>query len=472
MFRNESDENLNGNADLTELVEQFERALESGEQVFFDEDTLEQIMEYYELRMETLKLERAVDFAVAQSPYSSDFIIRKAEILLHKKKYEEAHTWLDRAALFDSREIDIYLVRADIFAETNKLKEAIATLEEALSMADDTEKEFIYAEMSHVYELMEDYEKAMQFLFIAVECNPENTGILEEVAHLVDMTDKYAESIELHKRILDKNPYNWIAWYNLGRAYAGINLYERALEAFDFCIAINEEYEYVYREAADVHFRNNDIRKAITMFETAQQHAPEFDDYSFRIGVCFERLEEYKQARFHYRKATRNDPYHDEAFFRIGETYRIEERYDAALVNYKKALKLDETSDIYLTSIISVYTILGNDDEVITYMYALMYGNPQVLTYWIEMIQFLIKKEIWDEALDVCGEALLRCGNYAEFLYLQSIVLFRTGRERESFSQLENALIHDFPRHTILFETDEDFYGHPKIKQLIELYSK
>ncbi|MBC8046749.1 MAG: tetratricopeptide repeat protein [Fimbriimonadaceae bacterium] len=472
MFRNESEDNFNENTDLTELVEQFEKSLHHNEQIFFDEDALEQIMEYYEARMETLKLEKAVDYAISQNPYSSDFIIRKAEILLHKKKYDDAHALLDKAALFDSREIDIFLVRADIFMETHKLEEALTTLNEALDLSQEGEKEFVYAEMSHVYELMEDYDKAIKYLFMAVECNPENINILEDVAHLVDMTDKYDESIILHKKIIDKNPYSWIAWYNLGRAYAGMNLYEKALEAFDFSIAINEDFEYVYREAADVYFRLDNIKKAIEMFEAAQQHSPEFDDYSFRIGICYERIEEYKNARFHYRKATRTDPYHDEALFRIGETYRIEERYDAALVNYKKALRLDEQNELYLATLISIYQILENEDEIITHMYALVYARPEVLTYWIDIIKYLYETANYDEALEVCAEALLRCGSYAEFEYMESIVLFKTGKEREAFSKLENALIKDFARHTILMDVDERFYYHPRVRRIVELYGK
>ncbi|MBC8172727.1 MAG: tetratricopeptide repeat protein, partial [Chitinophagales bacterium] len=406
------------------------------------------------------------------NPYSSDFIIRKAELYLHKKKYTEAHAWLDKAALFDAREIDIYLVRADIFMETNKLPEALATLNEALELADESEKEYVYLEMSHVYEMEEDYDKALEYIMTALELNHDNMDVLQDIAHLVDMTDKYDESIVLHKKIIDKNPYSWLAWYNLGRAFTGVNLYEKAMECFEYCIAIQDDFEYVYREAADVYYRIEDFKNAIEMFEQAQHHAPEFDDYSYRIGLCYERMAEYKLARFHFRKATRNDPYLDEAYFRIAETYRIEERYDVALVNYKKAFKLDEQNELYLTTLINVYRALENDDEVISYMYALVYSKPDVLTYWVEIIQFLYTTKNYEEALDVCAEAIVRCGNFAEFLFLKSIVLFKTGKEREAINTLENALIHDYARHTILLQTDEEFYYHPKVKQVIELYAR
>lgn len=472
MFRNEFDDNMSEHTDLTQLIEQFERCLENQEQAFFDEDALEQIMDYYELQMETVKLEKAVDFAIVQNPYSSDFLIRKAEILLNRKKYSEAHLWLDKAMLFDATEIDIYLVRADIFMETNSFQEALDILNTALNFADESEKEFVYAEMSHAFELMEDYEKALECLIIAVRYNPENASAMEELAHLIDMTDEYDKSIELHKGLIEKSPYHWMAWYNLGRAYAGLGLYEKAIDAYDYCLAIHEDFEYAYRESADACFRNDDLKKAIELFESAQQHSAGYDDYSFRIGICFEKLEDYKQARFHYRKATRTDPYHDESFFRIGETYRIEGRFDAALVNYKKAIKLDEQNEYYLTTIIAMYQNLDHAEEAVSYMYTLVYAKPDVLTYWTDLIQNLYSFSLYTEALEVCEEALHRCGNFSEFFYLQAMALYKNGEEKDAITKLEYALHADYPRNKIMIETDEAFYFKPEVQSLMELYKK
>lgn len=123
------------------------------------------------------------------------------------------------------------------------------------------------------------------------------------------MTDKFDESIKLHSEIIEKDPYLWLAWYNLGRAYTGVGLYEKALDAFEFVNAINEDYDLAYREAADVHYRKEEFEKAIQMFETAHDKSGGFEDYSFRIGLCYERNDNLKEARFHYRKAVRLDPF-------------------------------------------------------------------------------------------------------------------------------------------------------------------
>ena len=470
MKQNEEYGNEHEEAGLEELIEIFENYLRNKEQIYLDDEALERILEFYESRNDDAKAEAVVDFAIEQNPYSSDFIIRKAEYLLNRKKYREALDHLDRASLYDTGELDIYLIRSDIFVETNRIDRALQTLHEALEIVDDDEKDSVYSELSDIYEIKEDFPTALDCLVKALTLNPAHEESLHKIAHLVDMTESYDQSVELHQLIVDKDPYIWLAWYNLGRAWAALGLYEKALEAFEFVMAINEEYDYVYRDAADIYYRLGNFSKSVEMFETAQEKSGGFEDYSFRIGLCHERLEDYKSARFSYRKATRQDPYMDEAFFRIGETYRIEERYEAALVNYKKALKLDETNEDYLVTIISVYRILDRDADVISYMNILVQLRPDILTYWIDLLTYLYELGSYAEVADTAREAISKCGHYAEFQYIESAALFSSGKEKEALQILESALTTDFARHSILLEVDSDVFYNQKVQRLLEIY--
>lgn len=460
------------NTDIAGLIELFERCIAANEQHYFDEETLEQILEYYEIRNAAEKAETVIDYAINQNPYSSEFLIRKAEYLLNRKKYKLALEFLDKATLFDSGEVDVFLIRSDIYVEMNEIEKAIETLNTALEHADPEEKDLVYAELSDIYEMREDFTSSFECLVKALEINPASEDALHKLAHIVDMTDRFEESVELHKTILEKDPYSWLGWYNLGRAYMGLNLYERAIESFEFVMVIQEDFDLVYRDAADVYYRIENFSKAIEMFEIAQEKSGGFEDYSFRIGLCFERKEEYKASRYHYRKATRKDPYFHEAYFRIGETYRMEDRFEAALVNYKKALKYDESNEDYICTIVSIYKMLDRDDEVINYLNWLVNVRPDILSYWLDLIIYLMDVERYTEALEICGEAINRNGHFPEYFYLQSAALYYSGKEKESLSVLEHALNIDYSRHMILYEICKDFVSRPKVQDVINLFQK
>lgn len=71
--------------DLVELIELFEHFIETKEQHFFDEEALERILGFYEMRHDFEKMELVANYAIEQNPYSSEFLIRKAELLLQKR---------------------------------------------------------------------------------------------------------------------------------------------------------------------------------------------------------------------------------------------------------------------------------------------------------------------------------------------------------------------------------------------------
>jgi len=467
----EPDFNDSEQTEMGELIELFEKYLQSNEQHFFDEDSLERILEYYEMRNLPERAEAVADYAINQNPYSSDFLVRKAEFLVARKKYKEAQELLDKAFLFDSREIDIYLLRSDIFLETNQPDKAEAILFEALKIADEEDKDAIYAELSDIYEIQENFDKAFDCLAKALTINPSSEDALYKMSHIVDMTDKYAESVTLHSAIIEKEPYAWLAWFNLGRAYMGLSLYEKAIESFEFVMAIDENFDLVYRDAADVYFRMEQFDKAISMFELAHEKSGGYEDYSFRIGLCFERLENFKSARFHFRKAARQDPFLHEAYFRIGETYRIEDRLEPALVNYKKALKLDDNNEDYICTIISIYKMLDRDEDVLHHLNLLVNARPDILSYWLDYIIYLFDIAEYEDALHVIHEAITRSGHFAEYFYLQSAALFYAGKMRESLSVLEHALTIDYARHTILYEVCKDVAMRPEFQKIIGLYN-
>ncbi|MBK8344058.1 MAG: tetratricopeptide repeat protein [Bacteroidetes bacterium] len=466
----EPDYNDREHTEMGELIELFEKYLNSNEQHFFDEDSLERILEYYEMRNLPERAEAVADYAINQNPYSSDFLVRKAEFLVNRKKYNEALDLLDKAFLFDSHEIDIYLLRSDIFIETNQPEKAEAILFEALEIADDEEKDVVYAELSDIYEIQENFDKAFDCLAKALTINPSSEDALYKLSHIVDMTDKYDESVKLHKEIIEKEPYAWLAWFNLGRAYMGLSLYEKAIESFEFVMAIDENFDLVYRDAADVYYRIENFEKAIAMFELAHEKSGGYEDYSFRIGLCYERLENYKSARFQFRKAARQDPFLHEAYFRIGETYRQEDRFEPALVNYKKALKLDESNEDYICTIISIYKMLDRDTDVLEYLNILVNVRPDILSYWLDHIIYLFDLGKYPEALEVINDAITRSGHYPEYFYLQSAALSYTGRMREAISVLEHALMLDYSRHTILYEVCKDVAMRPEFQRVIGLY--
>lgn len=159
-----------------------------------------------------------------------------------------------------------------------------------------------------------------------------------------------------------------------------------------------------------------------------------------------------------------------EAFFRIGETYRMEDRLEPALVNFKKALHLDDTNEDYVCTIISMYKILDREEDVLVHLQRLVEIRPDILNYWLDYLIFLCEVNQYEKVVMVGDSAVRRCGQYAEFYYLQAIAGAALGDMRSAIILLEHALSLDHARHTILYEANREIAMLPTFQKLILQY--
>ena len=135
------------------------------------------------------------------------------------------------------------------------------------------------------------------------------------------------ESIALHLKIIEDSPYNELAWFNLAAAYQGLNLFEKAIDAYQYAIAINEKFDYAYRNMADALMRLRRFKEAIESLEKVIELARPEDLIYQAIGYCYEKIRNYAQARFYYRKASHLNPDDARLYVKVAGTYMHENKF-------------------------------------------------------------------------------------------------------------------------------------------------
>ena len=98
-------------SDLMGLVQQFEQSQQSSKPLFFDEDSYERIILFYQENREFKRALSVAETALEQYPYSPTFFILKAEVLAEQNQFEEALNILEIAETLDANEITIYLIK-------------------------------------------------------------------------------------------------------------------------------------------------------------------------------------------------------------------------------------------------------------------------------------------------------------------------------------------------------------------------
>lgn len=337
-FDNDNDDQI----DVSELIAQYEQSVKSESTPFFDQDDYEAIIEYYEEKGQFEYAMVAAEKSLQQYPYSSILLIKKAQVYFELKQLNLALEILDKAEIYDSSEIGIYLLRAEIYTFQSRYKEAVDILEKLLETAERDDLTDIYLQLCDVYEDWEKYFEVYECLVACIKIDPNNEEALNRFNYCIEITDKYEESIPIHKQLIDINPYNEFAWYNLACSYRGIDRYEDAIEAFEYVLAINDDADFVYQDIAELHFKKGEFKKSLEVIKEMCNTFEADDEIYFLQGKCHEALGDMKMARYCYRKAVHDNPSLSDAYFRIGETYKHEGLWEQAYKSFQKANELEK----------------------------------------------------------------------------------------------------------------------------------
>src|SRR4051812_43920225 len=135
---------------ITELLKQY-NSLRSGHgSIFLEEDAFEKIIDYFDDQEDMSKALEAVEMAIEYFPYSASLLIRKADLLLATRKYNEALEILERAALFDATDINLYILKTDAYLAMDMQEKAVEVLEQAVSFFEGAEKVELLFELADV----------------------------------------------------------------------------------------------------------------------------------------------------------------------------------------------------------------------------------------------------------------------------------------------------------------------------------
>lgn len=457
--------------EMMDLIRQYEDAEKTNRQLFLDEESYERIVEFYQDNREFKRALSVIENALTHYSYSSVFFIKKAEVLTEQNKLTEALEALEEAEKFTQNDIAVFLIRADIFLSQGKHEMALDVLKYAQSIAEDSDDICdLFLEKADVYEDMGLYLEVIDALQEVLKHNPENEEALNRIWFCVELTGKYEESMLFHKTMVDKFPYNHLAWFNLGHAYTGLEKYDEALEAFGFVTAIEEEFEPAYIFTGDVYFYKNEFNAALDAYHEALKIAKSNKDIFYKVAECYEQLKDFHKARVYLRKAIAIDPYFDEAFFKIGETYREEENLPKAITAFERALKISPENIDFLSTLGDALIMNAEVDRAVPVLEKVLELDPKTKSHYIHLATAYYGIEDFRACFDTLTLASDKFEDAADIYFIKFVFYYQIGNKNEGIVNLEKGLLINFDEHSIIFDLDPLLIEDDTIMAVIEQY--
>ncbi|MBK9059634.1 MAG: tetratricopeptide repeat protein [Flavobacteriales bacterium] len=327
------------NADQEHCVQRYEAMEATRDQLFFDVEELEMIIDHYLERNETRRAERVLLFAKQLHPASIDITFCEAVVMMALGRLSKAMELLDAIEKVEPYNEEVQLHKAGIFSQQRNHRRSVEHYKRALELAEEGLDE-IHLDLAFEYENLEEYDDAIACLKNALELNPENEAVLYELAYCYDLAGADEACITFFRNFTNEQPYSSVSWYNLGNVFAKLERYEESNQALDLAIAIDERFSSAYFSKARNLLIGSKFEEAVACYEeTLVFDGPQAITYSF-IGECYEKMDRYEQALINYDQSIALDPEWVDAWIGRGVVMDMQDRIPEAASSLLHAVRI------------------------------------------------------------------------------------------------------------------------------------
>jgi len=422
-------------------LSKFELMLKTNSVYFFDSNEFEEIILFYIDSGKFSLAKKAMHLGLSQHPSSVVLKLIHVELLILDEKLEKAEKLLDQLKEIEPSNEDVYIQKATIYSKKGKHQEAVDNLKTALLYADEDAE--ILSMIGMEYLFLEDFDTARFNFAKSLDVEYENYSSLYNVIYCFDMMKKHAEAITYLQNYIEKDPYSEIAWHQLGRQYYIVYDYEKALQAFEYSILIDDEFIGAHLEKAKTLEELGHYEDAIVFYlKTMELDTPTSFAY-LRIGKCYEKLNSTNDAIDFYNKTVNEDPLLDKGWLALADIYISSKDYHKALYFINKALGIDEENNLYWHKFAEINIKLNLFEEAAKAYYKCIGLQDDRLEVYLALADVLHFLGEYHEAIRVLLDAKESYKEMPEITYRLGGLHFLVQKEKEGLFFFETALKSD-----------------------------
>ncbi len=454
---------------LFNLVSDYEINSEKGDIKNLDVRAFGQLIDYYENEGAYQKAIDVATMALRQYKYRAEFYITISQLLLKTNEVEQSLSYLDKAEEIAPYENEITLLKSRAYTANGQYEEAFSCLENAGVYATTEDQIEIHLCEAAIYHEMKSYDRVYEALTSTLSIDHLNEEALEKLGGATELSRNFIQSIDFLNKLIDIDPYNYMAWYNLGNSLAYEGEYKEAAMSMEYSFIINPDFEDGYMDCADIYCQINKYDKALAIYEDAILVFGEDSDLLTNIAECQLNIGELYKAKQNLYKAVRLEPHCDQIYYLLAECYSKQDKWYSAINAYHEAIGIDDGSEDYYLGLARAYMEVEEYNKA-TINFQLAVGiGPEQTRYWQEFSSFLIKMGLYEEAIQVLNEAEdFTFG--ADLLYTRATANFFNKDKQKGLELLQEALVEDFDMHSILFTLSPELEVDKEISKMIAYY--
>lgn len=150
-----------------------------------------------------------------------------------------------------------------------------------------------------------------------------------------------SKSLEVNKKVLEIDPKDPEAHYNIGNTFKLLDNFEEAKNSYKNAIKINPNYFQAYNNLGSLFHDNKKFNEAQNNYKKVISLNPNFAEAFNNLGVTLKELGNLDEAEENYKKAISLKTNYFEAYNNLGILLREQKRFKESENNYKKAIEIN-----------------------------------------------------------------------------------------------------------------------------------
>ncbi|MDR0939219.1 MAG: tetratricopeptide repeat protein [Mediterranea sp.] len=329
---------------MRQLIDEYEAATANGGAPYFDSLQLADIADAYLTQWEFDRAKEVIEYGLKLYPSDIDLMVEEAYLYIDTQQIDKAEEVAK--SIIDQSDSEVILLRAELLLHDDEPEEAELLLQE---MEDVDDPETII-DVMYLYLDLGYPEYAEAWMRKGEKYANSKSDFKAAQAEYYSATEQLDEAIELFNQLLDEHPHNASYWTGLARSYSRKMETDKAIDACDFALAIDENYGEAYALRAYSYFYLNNPERALSDFMKSMELRSISDEMGYMlIGLTYAMDHEWEKSIEYFEKViammgdTRRDKsllmdmYNNEAYA-LGKLGRIDE----AMAVSEKAMDIDE----------------------------------------------------------------------------------------------------------------------------------
>ncbi len=407
---------------------------------FYDVNEFEVLIEYFIFTFEINEAMSIVSRAISQHPDSVSIKMKKAYLYIIGGQLRKAMKLLQKLVVLEPSNYEIHHLMGMTYSKTGKFESSKESYIKALNVCPREEKVQILVDLAIEYSSKGMNDEAIKLLAEAVKIDPKEDFAVYELQFSLQRANRQSEGPSFFNQIIDANPYSVAAWFNLAVCYGHSKEFTKAVESYDYALAINENHTPSLFNKGNILYQMGEYQKALDTYNLVANLEDPMPITYCNMGECYEQLMDFQNAIKYFNKALEMDPEFADAYIGIAIAEDLLGNAEKSIVAIKNALKLSPSNSDYHHFYAEMLKKDKQYDKAIEiFEKSLLFSNPNI-TVFLGFFDCLFITKQDEKAMKTISVAFNKFGEQDELNVRFLALLTRQGKVKKASILLEALL--------------------------------